>query len=309
MSAENNTGDQLPAPHGTGQTNLTEGSLVDVFIDCACDRDITAAELAVCMNLKSNNPLIGTYLGHLNQTFKKFGINSCLCKAHFLAQVGHESGSLKFTVEQGDPEKLKKKYDGYHGRGLLQVTWDENYEAYAKYIGTTSEKIKEELERPEHAALSAGWFWSKYKLLNEFAEKNDFILITAKINGGFNGWNDRLARLQSSANILLVNHCSKSSQTFDFEKFESSKSEANKSWRYMFRYGYWFDPESSYLVKKNATESKYGYRKFLEYKGSEKQKDFEFIHKNSFKKRNGEVGFPYFYDMIQHAENRVSKLD
>lgn len=298
----------LPDPHGTGMTNLTEKSSVDVVIECACDRDITAAELAVCMNLKSNDPLIVTYLGHLNQTFKKFGINSCLCKAHFLAQVGHESGSLKFTVEQGDPEKLKKKYGEFQGRGLIQLTKEANYVAYAKHMGTTVEKIKDSLGQPEYATSSAGWFWSKYKSVNSYAEKNDFIYITAKINGAFTGWNDRLARLQSAAKILLVNHCSKSSQTFDFEKFEASKSEASKNAVYMFAYGYWFDPESKHPVKKNAAESKYGYQKFLEYKGSEKQKNLEFIRKGSLGDNNGIYGFSYLYDMIERAENRISKL-
>ena len=48
-----------------------------------------------------------------NENFKKFKIDSCLMKIHFMAQVIHESGSFKYNVEQGSAAYLAK-YDGWH---------------------------------------------------------------------------------------------------------------------------------------------------------------------------------------------------
>ena len=46
------------------------------------------------------------------------------------------------------------------------------------------------------------WFWKK-KGLNELADKDDFGTITRRVNGGTNGWNDRLKYLNRAKKILL----------------------------------------------------------------------------------------------------------
>jgi putative chitinase len=57
------------------------------------------------------------------------------------------------------------------------------------------------LETPDWACLSAGWFWDSRKL-NDLADKEDFKLITKRINGGFNGFQDRVKYYERALNVL-----------------------------------------------------------------------------------------------------------
>ncbi|KPW79463.1 Prophage PSPPH01, chitinase family protein [Pseudomonas syringae pv. cerasicola] len=57
------------------------------------------------------------------------------------------------------------------------------------------------LEQPEHAAMSAAWFWDRANL-NALADKGDFLMITRRINGGTNGLADRQALYQRALEVL-----------------------------------------------------------------------------------------------------------
>jgi putative chitinase len=65
----------------------------------------------------------------------------------------------------------------------------------------TKDDIFRDLELPENACRSAGWFW-KSRWLNELADKGDFKLLTKRINGGFNGYADRLALFNKAQQVL-----------------------------------------------------------------------------------------------------------
>lgn len=158
------------------------------------------------------------FIDPLNRAMERFQINTPLRIAAFLAQVCHESGSLKYTKElatgeaydvgklavdlgntqedDGDGERTK-------GRGLIQITGTSNYIAVGKFFGQDFIKNPELLEGPEFAAMSAGWFWS-IKSLNVFADKPDmkghlfrkkeytgFEYLGIRINGGLNGQKER----------------------------------------------------------------------------------------------------------------------
>ena len=51
-------------------------------------------------------------------------------------------------------------------------------------------KQPELLEKPQHACMSATWFWAT-KGLNTLADEGKFETITRRINGGLNGMSDR----------------------------------------------------------------------------------------------------------------------
>jgi putative chitinase len=57
------------------------------------------------------------------------------------------------------------------------------------------------LETPELACRSAAWFWQS-RGLNELADKGDFLLITKRVNGGTNGYKDRLAYYERAQEVL-----------------------------------------------------------------------------------------------------------
>ena len=146
--------------------------------------------------------------------------------ACFLAQIGHESGRLRYTREIWGPTSQQLRYeygtplartlgnfqpgDGrrYMGRGLIQITGRMNYRiATARMRAVVEEEYSQEgspievpdfeaspadLERPLWAAMSAALYW-RQRDLNSFADRHDFVTLTRRINGGINGLADRQA--------------------------------------------------------------------------------------------------------------------
>lgn len=92
----------------------------------------------------------------------------------------------------------------YRGRGLIQVTGRANYEVTGKGLGLNLIERPALLEIAEHAVRSAAFFWQTNglnKLADDGTEKA-FREITRRINGGYNGYDDRAA-LWSTAKAVL----------------------------------------------------------------------------------------------------------
>jgi len=133
--------------------------------------------------------------------------------AAFLAQIAHESGSLRYTEEiaSGDAYECRKDLgnispgDGkrYKGRGLIQVTGRSNYQEMGEIMKLDLVGNPDLLELPENAFKSACIFWNS-RGLNRIADIDGFERITKKINGGLNGYPDRLARWEETKKALNV---------------------------------------------------------------------------------------------------------
>jgi putative chitinase len=80
----------------------------------------------------------------------------------------------------------------FRGRGLIQTTGRKNYATCGAGIGLDLISNPDLLLEPEHAAASAGWFWSS-RGLNRFADAGDLEGCTKKVNGGLKGLDDRRA--------------------------------------------------------------------------------------------------------------------
>jgi putative chitinase len=135
--------------------------------------------------------------------------------AHFLAQTGHESGELRWTSEFASGSAYEGRAglgntqpgDGqrFKGRGLIQITGRANYTAYSKASGTdfTTDATAVLLSHDPATAVAAScWFWNM-KGLNELADRDDFVGITRRINGGTNGLAERAAILARARFFLL----------------------------------------------------------------------------------------------------------
>ena len=90
--------------------------------------------------------------------------------------------------------------DGYRfrGRGLIQFVGRSNYAAVSDALGVDFVSNPDSLLDPRHASMSAAWFW-KTRGLSELADdrsddddSDDFRQITRVINGGLNGFLDRV---------------------------------------------------------------------------------------------------------------------
>ena len=89
----------------------------------------------------------------------------------------------------------------YCGRGLIQLTGKSNYVAFGKSVGKTADEVIEYMKTSAGALESALWFW-KQNNLNNYADASDMKSITKRINGGYNGLEDRIARYNKIIQIL-----------------------------------------------------------------------------------------------------------
>jgi len=87
------------------------------------------------------------------------------------------------------------------GRGLIQLTGRNNYQAFADSIETPIDDIPEYLQTFEGAVQSACWFWENNKL-NTWADSGDMVTLTKRINGGTLGLEDRIKHYQHILHIL-----------------------------------------------------------------------------------------------------------
>ena len=78
----------------------------------------------------------------------------------------------------------------YRGRGLIGITFHDNYRLCGKALGLPLLEQPGLLEQAEFAALSAAWFWWD-RGLNELADAGQFDRISRVINGGGNGAAER----------------------------------------------------------------------------------------------------------------------
>lgn len=152
----------------------------------------------------------------LGEAMAEFGIDTPARQAAFIAQIGHESGSLRYVEEiaSGDAYEGRRDLgntqpgDGrrYKGRGLIQITGRTNYAACSAALLGDESILLDEPERLSEtvlAARSAAWFW-KSRSLNDLADRGDFKAITRRINGGLNGYDERLALYDRAMDVLEV---------------------------------------------------------------------------------------------------------
>jgi putative chitinase len=199
---------------------------------------ITQQQLA---QILPGNPYVEHWCDALNKILPDYDITTSQRTAAFLAQCAHESGgftalheNLNYKAESlckvwpryfntsnandyaHQPEKIAcRAYAGrmgngdeasgdgwsYCGRGLIQLTGKNNYQAFADSIQTDISQIPAYLQTFEGAIQSACWFWENNNL-NACADAGDIVKMTKIINGGTLGLDDRTARYHHAMQIL-----------------------------------------------------------------------------------------------------------
>ena len=174
---------------------------------------ITAQQLLQI--LPNAGQVAGFFVPVLNTAMNRYQIVGTKRVAAFIAQIGHESGQLKYVKEIWGPTAAQARYEGrkdlgntvagdgskYRGRGLIQITGRANYMACGEGLGLDLIKQPELLEKPQHACMSAAWFWAT-EGLSKLADAGQFDKITQRINGGQNGAADRQALYARALKVL-----------------------------------------------------------------------------------------------------------
>lgn len=171
---------------------------------------ITQAQL-IAIAPYSNRDRLEKLLPHLNTTMHRYDINTPLRKSHFLAQVGHESDGFNTNEEYASGADYEGRRDlgntqsgdgtRFKGRGLIQVTGRANYADCGRALGVDLINNPRRLGDFDLACLSAGWYWDT-RNLNNYADRDDVLIITKIINGGTNGLADRQSYLARAKRVL-----------------------------------------------------------------------------------------------------------
>jgi putative chitinase len=201
---------QMPNPDG----KVDPGGQTLRELRAGMSAGLTPAKLQGIM-LNADSVRIGRYYQPLITMMSNSQINTPLRMAHFFAQLGHESGDLRYNEELADGSAYEGRTDlgntqpgdgpRFKGRGLIQLTGRANYVAFGSarsrdfVTGTNYTQIATD---PNLAVDVSCWYWTTHGL-NSLADADDLNTITLRVNGGYNGLADRAAHLQR-AKCLLV---------------------------------------------------------------------------------------------------------
>jgi len=192
--------------------------------------NINIAQLNTIMPLSRGRA--GLYCRYLNDAMDDFEIDTPLRVAAFLANVCAESESLLYTCELASGHDYDTRHDlgntkpeaieiaarhgktpgpFWRGHGLIQITGYNNHKACGDALELNLLDYPLLLITPEHASLSAAWFWHENGI-NKYADSGDFDGCCDKVNrgrktkasGDSNGWATRLAAYKRAMQVLTV---------------------------------------------------------------------------------------------------------
>lgn len=152
--------------------------------------------------------------------------------AHLLGQAAHESGGFKLTEENlnysvnsimrvwpsrfktpqsaqpyaRNPQALADKVYGdrmgnngegykWRGRGFLQLTGRDNYEAFAKDMSLPQVLDDPDCVEDDYAFETALWYFNKnglFSIADKGVSEDVVKSITKRVNGGYHGLDDRI---------------------------------------------------------------------------------------------------------------------
>lgn len=171
------------APHNGGARGISQGAIIDAV-----------------------GPV-------LKETLTHYQIDAPLRAAHFLAQTCHESDGFVTTTEYASGAAYEGRADlgntqpgdgvRFKGRGLIQLTGRSNYVAYGKLVGLDLIAHPVQAAEPVVSLKLACEFWNRHGL-SAFADQDDIVSITQRINGGLNGLDSRQDYLAKSKAALGI---------------------------------------------------------------------------------------------------------
>ena len=145
-------------------------------------------------------------------------LNEPAVLAQVLAQCLHESGGFKYVTEIWGPTKAQLGYEGradlgnliagdgkrFMGRDLIQNTGRNNYRKLSKWAGYDFEKDPDALAKPEWLGVSVVWYFlvARPDLLR-YCREGNIEMVTRRVNGGLNGYADRLKWFDKTALTML----------------------------------------------------------------------------------------------------------
>jgi putative chitinase len=184
---------------------LTASQLVAI-----CDRPINDNMRSVLTSLESYGPTVG--------------MDTPARVAQYIAQLAHESALFRYDGEVWGPTAAQSRYEGradlgntqpgdgskFRGYTAMQITGRGNTTAFYRWCVETFPGLHvpdftvspELMNTDPWEGLGPLWFWSVNRI-NRYADVGDNEMVSRTINGGLNGYDDRLRLYDRAALVLL----------------------------------------------------------------------------------------------------------
>jgi len=160
----------------------------------------------------------------IDAAMSEFCINTPARQAAFIAQVLHESGMGRYLTEIWGPTPAQTRYEGradlgntqpgdgkrFMGRDLIQVTGRSNYRLLTAWVrkefgsGPDFEAKPELLETDEWLGIGVIWYFLTRAGLLGYCRAGNIEMVTRRVNGGLNGYDDRLQWYDKTALAMLA---------------------------------------------------------------------------------------------------------
>jgi putative chitinase len=158
------------------------------------------------------NPIHFNELKDLNDCLSRFEINTLPRMRHFMSQIAHESGGLRWLKELASGWDYEWRSDlgntqpgdgpRYKGAGAIQLTGRANYQAFANYMNDPRIMEGVDYVASRYPFTSAG-FWWRNNSMNALCDRGATVeQVTRRVNGGYNGLDDRIYYYQRAAQVI-----------------------------------------------------------------------------------------------------------
>ena len=136
----------------------------------------------------------------LRSVFGKYFPSEELAEAY--ARKPEKIANRVYASRMGNGDEASGEGWKYRGRGLIQLTGKDNYTQCGKATQMDLVENPDQLaDNADAAVAAAGWFWDM-RGLNAYADQDDIKAITKRINGGYNGLEDREKYLTNAKKVL-----------------------------------------------------------------------------------------------------------
>ena len=165
-----------------------------------------AAFIAQCAHESGNFRALKENLNYrwetLRKLFSKYFPTDDLAKAYAAMPNKQEAIANRiYASRMGNGDEQSGDGFRFCGRGLIQLTGRDNYTFFAGSLDIPVEEAAEYLQTFEGAVQSACWFWETNNL-NQWADKDDILTLTKRINGGTIGLEDRKKHYEHAKHVL-----------------------------------------------------------------------------------------------------------
>jgi putative chitinase len=165
-----------------------------------------AAFIAQCAHESGNFRALKENLNYraetLRKLFSKYFPTDDLARAYASMPNKQEAIANRiYASRMGNGDEQSGDGFRYCGRGLIQLTGKDNYTFFAGSLDIPVEEAAEYLQTFEGAVQSACWFWETNNL-NQWADKDDILTLTKRINGGTIGLEDRKKHYEHAKHVL-----------------------------------------------------------------------------------------------------------